>query len=423
MSRAELRVALVSLALAAGACAAGLDPLPVVPHLGPVQHQASRAGPRIGVAPFSDLRSRLSRNPQRPRLDLIWIGVRREGENSTGDGSFLGDLARGAQLDAAGTLEYSGLFGEVRVLENQALPQDLDYVLVGEIEELVGFQYQRSELSLLRAAGFRSRFDAPIGTTRMRFRLLGRDGEVWRDRIETRLQTPGGSMERSALDALAVTHERLVVALYRKLAASSRAAPRELAVRVLDACGLGARQARRLIADASDIFEVEAGIRFEPTIETWVPPGGRTDSAEVLDALASEAPPPAGVVLAFAPFEHGVRKALERERTGLSRQLGRHAAVACTPLVPRTTTVAHEMGHLFGAIHSRQRGSVMYPVADFDARFFDATNRRILGAARVRDFDAPLGPLGATLRELYAEAGRDPEIDAKDLKEAERALR
>jgi hypothetical protein len=423
MRRAELCAALACAALAAGACAVARESLPVVPHLGKVRLAARSAGPRIGVAPFADLRSSLSRDPQRPGLDLIWIGVRREGENSTGDSSFVGDLPEGAQRDAAATLAYSGLFGEVRVLESERLPDDLDYVLVGEIEELVGFQYQRSELSLLRAAGFRSRFDAPIGTTRLRFRLLGRDGEVWRERIETRLQAPGASMERAALDALSVTHERLVVSLYRKLVESSRLPPRELAVRVLDACGLGARQARRLIVDASDIFEVEAGIRLQPSIETWVPPSSRSEAAEVLQALASEPAPPGGVVLAFAPFEHGVSKALARERTGLSRQLGRHAAVACTPLVPRTTTVAHEIGHLLGAIHSRQRGSVMYPVADFDARFFDATNRRILDAARMRDFDAPLGPLADTLRALYAEAAQDPEIDAKDLKEAEKALR
>ena len=424
MSRAELRAALAVLALALGACAIARNPLPVVPHLGAAQQgEARRPGLRIGVAPFADLRSRLSRDPQRPGLDLIWIGVRREGENSTGDSSFVGNLARGAQLDAAATLAYSGLFGEVRVLQSEALPEDLDYVLTGEIEEFVGFQYQRSELSLLRAAGFRSRLDAPIGTTRLRFRLLGREGEVWRERIETRLQAPGASMERATLDALAVTHERLVIALYRKLVMGSRAAPRELEVRVLDACGLGAKQARRLIIDASDIFEVEAGIRLEPRIETWVPPRERSAAADVLQALASEPTPPGGIVLAFAPFEHGVREALGRERTGLSRQLGRHAAVACAPLVPRTSTVAHEIGHLLGAIHSRQRGSVMYPVADFDARFFDATNRRILGAARMRDFDAPLGALAETLRQLYAEAARDPEIDAKDLKEAERALR
>src|SRR5262249_37177712 len=143
---------------------------PVVPHLS-AAHVMPSDGPRIGVAPFRDQRSSLSRDPQRPRLDLIWLGVRREGENSTGDRSFFGDLARGAQLDAAATLAYSGLFGEVRVLENDRLPDDLDYVLSGEIEEFVGFQYQRSELSLLRAAGYHSRLDPPIGTTRLRFRL------------------------------------------------------------------------------------------------------------------------------------------------------------------------------------------------------------------------------------------------------------
>ena len=131
--RAERCAALACAAwIALGACAVAHKPLPILPHLAAPRSEPSSTGPRIGVGPFADVRSRLSRDAQRPGLQPIWIGLRREGENSTGDRSFLGDLARGAQVDAAATLAYSGLFAEVRIVDSQKLPPDLDYVVIGE---------------------------------------------------------------------------------------------------------------------------------------------------------------------------------------------------------------------------------------------------------------------------------------------------
>ena len=423
-------------------CAARQLSLPVVPHVPssssvsphpvPVQETSApetasaETGPRlrIGVAPFTDARFGLSREPQRPPLALTWLGVVREGENSTGDRSFVDALTEGARLDAAATLAYSELFTEVRRLDDESLPPDLDYMLLGEIEEMVGFQYQRWSLGLLWPPGVFSRFEPPVGTARLRFRLIGRSGEIWRERIETRLQTPGVSMEQAALDALAVTHERLVVELYRRLMEQSRTEPRRLDVRVLDACGLEAKQVRRAIADASEVFEREMGVELRPSVETWVRTLRGPTTRVMLEAVSQEAPPPGGIVLALVPAG-GTPSPIERERSGLSRQLGRHAVVACAPVLPRTATIAHEIGHLFGAIHSRKRGSIMYPVANFDGRFFDTLNRRILRSARLRDFDVPLDEaLARQLRELYGEAAQDSEqTDAADLRRAERALR
>ena len=407
------------------ACAAPDRPLEIVPHLPLLPDgDAERPDLGLGVGPFRDLRSPLSRRRQRPPFGLSWIGVRRAGENSTGDASFLGDVAEGARRDAARTLRYARLFGEVRLVPSEEIPPDLDFVLTGEIEELVGFQYQLWEIGILQAIGWRSRFDDPIGTARVRFRLLGPRGEVWQERIETRLQTTGLSMEQLALDALAASHERLVIALRRELVPSGVADRRSIPLRVLDACGLGRKRAARLIDDVNEIFEREAGLRFRPTVESWVPPrsGGPT---EVLASAGELAPPPGGVVLAMAPADRSVGSLIERERSGLARQLGRHAVVICAGVEPKIVTLSHELAHLFGGVHATHRGSIMYPVADFEARFFDTANRRILRVARSRPLDGKLPvALVGSLREIYAEISQEPlRIEAESLEMATRALR
>jgi hypothetical protein len=66
----------------------------------------------------------------------------------------------------------------------------------------------------------------------------------------------------------------------------------------------------------------------------------------------------------------------------------------------------------------------MFPRAEFEARFFDPLNRRILRATRDRDLDAPLDPqTRQTLESLYAEA-RDLEqlVELADIEAAVAAL-
>jgi len=394
-------------------------PLLLRPHLPEVSiERPRRPDLAIGIAPFRDLRSELSLDPQRPSLSVAWLGVVRSGENSTGRRSFLRNVADGAREDAARTLEYAQLFREVRLVEDEAVPEDLDLVLVGEIEELVGFQFQRTSLGLFAVAGYRSRVDPPIGTARIRFRLLGREGEVLRERIETRVQTEGLSMEQVAIDALAAASERLAVELFRRFVQPSEPSPRKVPIRVLDACGLGGRRAGRLIEDASEIFEREIGVRFRPRVETWLAPeeGG---AEALLEAAERLRPPAGGIVLALAPRDRRPELALGAANRGLARWLGRHAVVVCESIEPNAVTVAHELAHLFGAVHSKDRGSVMYPVALFDARFFDAVNRRVLRASRGRPFDGKLPePLIRKLRRIYAEAGDAAEIDASVARDA-----
>jgi hypothetical protein len=161
-------------------------------------------------------------------------------------------------------------------------------------------------------------------------------------------------------------------------------------VRVLDGCALGADGARRLIAETSEVFERECEVALVARPEVWSPPTDAEDLDALLAAALREAPPPGGVVLALAPAEQVRDFDLATERTGLAVPLGRHAVAVC----PRrgeasVLTASHELGHLFGASHVDDPASIMSPTADFDARFFDPENRRILRAQRDRDFGNP----------------------------------
>jgi hypothetical protein len=119
-----------------------------------------------------------------------------------------------------------------------------------------------------------------------------------------------------------------------------------------------------------------------------------------VDALAEarrEAPPAGGAVVWLVPSV-GPGGA---DPYGLSVPLGQHAVVACNeggdvPVV----TLAHEIAHLFGAVHVEARSSVMNRVAQFDGRFFDPLNRRILRATSGRPFGEPLPE--ATRERLHA---------------------
>ncbi len=404
-------------------CAVRPSPVAPEPHLPMVAvERPRRPDVAIGLAPFGDLRSELSLDPQRPPLGPAWLGIVREGENSTGAGSFLRDVSSAAREDAARTLRYSQLFREVRLVDSATVPEGLDFVLTGDIEELVGFQFQRTALGLFSVAGYQSRLDPPIGTARVRFRLIGPAGEIWSQRIETRVQTEGISMEQVALDALAATNERLAIALFQMWSESAQEAPRRVPVRVLDACGLGGRRARQLVDDAGEIFTREVRVAFRPSIETWLAPeqGG---AGALLDAAEELSPPEGGFILVLAPRDRGPLPPLRRERSGLARQLGRHAVVICSGVEPQIVTVAHEIAHLFGAVHSPDRGSIMHAIAFFEARFFDPANRRILASSRDRPFGEPLpADLVRRLRAAYSEGAAQDEIAPAVLQAALRAL-
>ena len=130
-------------------------------------------------------------------------------------------------------------------------------------------------------------------------------------------------------------------------------------------------------------------------------------------------------MLALAPADSLRELSIGARRTGLAVPLGAHAVALCPAEGEASVlTAAHELAHLFGAVHVRESASIMNDTAEFDARFFDPLNRRILRELRARDFGRPLdAATSARLSAIYHAAERFPErVDPVALDSALRAL-
>jgi hypothetical protein len=413
-----MRASALFLAVAVLGCAGA--PATVELRFDPTTTQGSAAAPVLGVARFVDRRPDSSRHTQSPRLQLRVQGLFRSGIAQTGDSSFAAPLVETLRDDAIATLQHSDLFSSVRPLEEAPAP----FVLEATVEELVGTQWRSTELNLLRLGWFRREHDAAVGVVRVHYRLLHRGRLVFSERIETR-RSRVGSGERGALvDAMAISNERLAAALWEQLHPPRTRTSRRLSVQVLDACGLGETAGRRLIADANRVLEREVSLLLEPRFRVWAPPP--TDDADaLLDAVAISAGRPDEIVLALVDLSGGPRAAFGAARLGLARQFGERALVDCGPDGrARALTVVHEVAHLFGGVHTSDRASIMCPVVEFDATFFDATNRRILRTTAARPMGRPLpSDMAEQVRAIYREAQLAPgKIDPADLGVALSAL-
>jgi hypothetical protein len=406
-------------------CAMEIQPVRLEPHLSAISDKGSTERPRLGVGVFVDRRAALDRIETHPPLRLRGLELARRGDVRTGNESFVGGVAAGIRADSVATLARSGAFSLVRAVQiddaaakRGKIPEDLDLVLTAKIEEFGAVQYQDSGLHLWRVGWFRSRFDAPLGFVRVRFRLYESSGRSSVHTIEAEHVSEGRPITEAALDAMAVANESLARRLYADRTPESARLYRVVPVRILNACSLTEERVSMLMRHVSEVFEREAGVRLDASVETWrdVPP--RAGLAGMLTALRERVTTSDGIVLGLVPRRHLRVTSFSVEPFGLAAPFGQHAVVRCEAdkSIPMVTLI-HELAHLFGAVHVRERRTVMHPVAGFDGRFFDALNRRILRATRDRPFDAPLPPKTTRqLRAIYTAASRYPEAcDMKDL--------
>lgn len=406
------------------ACAIWPGPAGMPAHLRGVVPEDVRADrPRLGVLALVDGRSRSDRVGSSPSFHFSLRGVSRTGTWRTSDASFAGEIVQGVRRDAIATLKRSGVFSHVRGVMGWDDAGDLDLLLLASLEEFGGAQSLRASLSLLRAGWLRRSIGEPTGSVRVRYQLYARQGKRWEHRIETRVVVPGQSLERAALDAMAITHERLAQALFHELPGAT--ALRRIPARVLDACGADAEEISGWMLQASQLLEREADLLIEPTIEPWTPPAGAHSADALLAALRRTIASGDGIVIAFVPQPAQVGLLGQRE-SGLAHQLGAHLLISHSPdheVSPQT--IAHEIAHLFGAVHVRDRASLMSARAEFDARFLDLLNRRILRTMRLRPFDRPLpNSLRDALSSLYRDAAAAPaHVSAADLERALSNLR
>jgi hypothetical protein len=403
----------------------------VEPHLAavaPADVPADR--PVLGVGRFLDRRPSHERSEQRPPLEMHWWGFSRVGPEQSGDVSFASAVAEGARRDAGSTLVRSGAFSSVVWVDSDAehAPEraargDVDWVLTAEIEELRGVRHRDFALNVARIGWIRRRDGQPTGRATLLYRVYDASGEVLHVRVAREHTSAGSTPAGAALDALAAANEQAAAEIYRAVVSSSGL--RRVPLRVLDACGLGQPRARALVDEASAVFEREIAVRLVAERQAWVPPqpglGLETRLEVGLEQLDGVEPPDGGLLVALLPVAASSGDA----RRGLAVPLGRRAVLGCRAGGEvGALTLAHEIGHLFGAVHVADRASIMFPRAEFEARFFDPLNHRILRATRDRDLDAPLDPqTRQTLESLYAEA-RDLEqlVELADIEAAVAAL-
>jgi hypothetical protein len=383
---------LATLLFVVGGCAHPVSPVAGEPHLSAtVPADVPLERPRLGVGRFVDARPRSDRVGRHPRLHVRWYGVIRRGERQTGDASFALPVSELVRRDAAATLARSGTFSEVHRVDvgdaegQPAVPEGLDLVVVATIEELVGIQLQDFQVPFIPLNGYRNRLGPPSGMARVGYRLYDRRGLVLEERIDAVVESPAPTPTDAALDAVAETNERLAERLFAHLVPETQRVRRRIPLRVMDGCALGRERVNLLVGDASGVLEREAGIRLVPEWRR----AERTRFENLEQALVASRrtrPSERELVLSLVRSSSS-----STDRFGLSDPLGNHAVVACDAEGDvRVVTMAHEIGHLFGAVHVDDRASVMHPVAEFEGRFFDPLNREIVRTAWSRPIGGPL---------------------------------
>ena len=349
---------LACLLLVAGlGCALRILPAPIGPHLDWPLDQTESALPSLGIGHFRDARPTREREGSAPPVRVEWRGLVREGDNRTGDSDFNDTVVEGLRANVESTLARSGDFSTVRRVDLGSADKldelGLDYLLLASVELFEGLQHQRSELSPFWIGWIRNRYGAPRGSVRVHYRLYDDAGLVWEDRIETRQESPGPSITRAVLDAMAMNSERLAGRLYA--GTRGELETRVVAARVLDGCKLTPRGVAAELESPLVAFEREAGLRLALDPEPWVPPkGARLDEA-LNELITGTEPPPDGIVLALMPVEPLEGGWLADLRYGIADPLGAHAVVGCNKVgAIQGVTVLHELGHLLGR-HPRAR--------------------------------------------------------------------
>jgi len=163
-------------------------------------------------------------------------------------------------------------------------------------------------------------------------------------------------------------------------------------------------EVRGLIEAASDYFEREFGIRLiTQKVAPWPPNEKITSMPSLMSRLKSEVPlrdadGAYDLVVAFTRervnFYFGGRARVDRIgncREGLGNYVVSHVAALFRYLGPRAepdlevVALIHELGHIFGAEHVQDTGSIMHENFDYRSEF-DKKNREIILKNRLCPF-------------------------------------
>lgn len=168
---------------------------------------------------------------------------------------------------------------------------------------------------------------------------------------------------------------------------------------------------KKRLAYASDIFEREFKVKFVPVAYwDWNPHSEKEDTAHLLAELR-EAYPLHGVDMVIGLTRLSELPALDQisdlHVIGRARPFSGYLVIRYPndPLfkVQEETTLVHELGHLFGAIHTGDSSSIMAPIVEKQIpTIFDNTNRDVILMTREMDFKTGVNVLDAGTNQQLA---------------------
>ncbi|HNV87088.1 MAG TPA: tetratricopeptide repeat protein [Candidatus Omnitrophota bacterium] len=155
-------------------------------------------------------------------------------------------------------------------------------------------------------------------------------------------------------------------------------------------------QFERRLAYASKIFETEFKIRFRVlTYWLWNPRESQREMSYLIDDLQNSFPlKDADVVIGLTKLDPELLpdgEVKDFDSLGIARPFSGYAVIRYPEIplfrVQEETVLAHELGHLFGAVHTARPETIMSPIVLRQIpTHFDPDNHRIISLTRDVDF-------------------------------------
>jgi formylglycine-generating enzyme required for sulfatase activity len=166
---------------------------------------------------------------------------------------------------------------------------------------------------------------------------------------------------------------------------------------------------QELVSGASKYYE-DFGLRFVVVdCQTWVLKADATVFPDTWKQLYGIDPAGADLVIGFIGVKYPQEHMFGGYRLGQAMHFSQHAYISDdSSLELGVTTLAHELGHIFGAFHVADARSIMYPDANRMAKRleFGKTNREVIGLTKNVDFQRGVETLppeaSKRIKELHA---------------------